>query len=1022
MTTNRFSSLRFLCAAAALASGVVSQFLLRTNQVVLCLALSLGALVLFIFASRKLPGPIVELNAAPIIPGAIGPPLREILYSISHPDFRRFYRDTMDTAKSAARSMKMWLARNQTLTGFLAFLAVLVGQYLISAKQMLSGGVVTGLAVVVFVAAFSKQSALDSSYPESPIIGQSVDPKRSTWRGFWLGLAILFAILAFWLFGTSMPPIVPWLLHLCSIGFLLYSSLNFIKTTASKETSLGWQKNKDGWTWLEIGIFIAILAVAAFLRTFRLDQIPFGLWFDEANYGLEALRILHEPGYLPAYIESTQLPAHFIYLIAFFIRIFGTTAFAIRIVSILFGLATVAAALLAGSELFNRRIGLVLAFFLAVSRWDINWSRIGMHGVTVPFFELLTVGFILRALRRQRMIDYALAGLSMGLGLCFYFSFRIFPLVIGLFLLVLWLNRHDLMRSSWRGLVVVGLGALIASVPVTQLLVTQPDAFWGRMNKVSIFSGKTAAEGWQAASETTLDHLLMFNYKGDRNGRHNLPGEPMLDPITGGLLILGTGLSLWRIRKPGSFLLIVWLLLMLAPGIFSLDFESPQSYRAIGSLPAAYFLAAVPIDALWRMWDQSAEKRRSTGFILALLVVLIGAGYINYHIYFDLQANDNDSWGEFSTAETIIGKTMAKLGPQMDYYVSVFYYDTPTIHYLAPGVTEYHDLETYDSLPIPSDGKKAMVFFVDADREPFFQQAKQYYPNAEFEEFKSPAGKVDLYQITLKPSDLQASQGITVRYYPNSDWTGQPILTQTQTSIKADWKDGNPAPFPLSVQWQGVLFAEQSGAYQMMLTSPAPAELFVDGTNVPLSESSIQTGSINLAMGRHEIIIKTQGKDGHFELTWQPPDSEPAPIPSSLLFLPPIDNKGLLGSYFSNGDWQPPAAFTAVDPYIYFYYHNQPLPRPYTIEWVGRINIKEKGRYQFILESTDESLLFIDGNKVTENDTPNGNQAGELDLDAGFHAIRILYADRTGYTHIYLRWTPPNGEQEIVPQDVLFLP
>lgn len=496
----------------------------------------------------------------------------------------------------------------------------------------------------------------------------------------------------------------------------------------------------------------------------------------------------------------------------------------------------------------------------------------------------------------------------------------------------------------------------------------------------------------------------------------------MLDPISGALLILGAGLSLWRIRKPGSFLLIIWLLLMLAPGIFSLDFESPQSYRAIGSLPAAYFLAAVPIDALWQMWDQSSEKRRPAGFILPLILVLIGVGYFNYHIYFDLQAKNNDSWEEFSTPETIIGKTMAALGPQFDYYISVFYYDTPTIRYLAPEVTGYHDLETYDSLPIPSDDKKAMVFFVDSDREPFVLQAKHYYPNADFKEYKSPAGKVILYQITLKPPDLQASQGITVQYFPNANWGGQPILTLTQPSINADWRDGSPIPFPFSVQWQGILFAEHSGVYHLALASPAPAELIMDGTGVSLSAGSIQTGSVNLAKGRHEIIIKTQGSDGHFELDWQPPDAEMSPIPSTLLFLPPVDNKGLLGSYFSDGDWQPPAAFTAVDPYIHFYYHNQPLPRPYTVEWIGRIYIKEKGRYQFILESTDESMLFIDGNQVVENDTVNGNQAVDVDLTAGFHAIRIRYADRTGYTHITLYWTPPNAEQEIVPQDVLFLP
>ncbi len=99
----------------------------------------------------------------------------------------------------------------------------------------------------------------------------------------------------------------------------------------------------------------------------------------------------------------------------------------------------------------------------------------------------------------------------------------------------------------------------------------------------------------------------MFNYQGDNNGRHNLTGEPMLDPISGTLLVLGLGLSLWRIRQPGSFLLIAWLLLMLAPGIFALDFESPQSLRAIGSLPAAYLLAVVPIDAFWKEWDKIAE-------------------------------------------------------------------------------------------------------------------------------------------------------------------------------------------------------------------------------------------------------------------------------------------------------------------------------------------------------------------------------------------------------------------------------
>ena len=179
-----------------------------------------------------------------------------------------------------------------------------------------------------------------------------------------------------------------------------------------------------------------------------------------------------------------------------------------------------------------------------------------------------------------------------------------FPVVIGLFLLVVWLRRHDFIRSAWRGLLLFSLGVFIASVPVSRFAIFQPEVFFDRMRVTSIFEGKTTEEGWTAVAQTTREHLLMFNYQGDRNGRHNLPGEPMLDPITGTLLVLGVALRLWRIRQPGSWLLLAWLILMLAPGIFSLDFESPQSLRAIGSLPAAYLLAAVPINAIWQEWDK----------------------------------------------------------------------------------------------------------------------------------------------------------------------------------------------------------------------------------------------------------------------------------------------------------------------------------------------------------------------------------------------------------------------------------
>ncbi len=269
------------------------------------------------------------------------------------------------------------------------------------------------------------------------------------------------------------------------------------------------------------------------MRLYRFNQVPFGTWFDEASNGLNALRILNTPGYLPVFVDLDTLPAYLLYLMGLSIRILGSSTLSIRGVSVVFGLGTVAAAYLVGRELFNRRMGLVAAFILAVSRWDVNWSRIGMHGVTVPFFELLTIGLVLRALRRQRLMDYAMVGLSMGLSLGFYTPLRLFPLVVGLFLVLLWINRHDLIQTSWRGMVVLCVVGIIAATPILYLVAFKPDEFFSRMETVSIFAGKTPQEGMQAVAKTTSQHLLMFNYRGDLNGRHNLPGRPMLDPIMG---------------------------------------------------------------------------------------------------------------------------------------------------------------------------------------------------------------------------------------------------------------------------------------------------------------------------------------------------------------------------------------------------------------------------------------------------------------------------------------------------------
>ncbi|PJF45618.1 MAG: hypothetical protein CUN48_17970, partial [Candidatus Thermofonsia Clade 3 bacterium] len=134
-------------------------------------------------------------------------------------------------------------------------------------------------------------------------------------------------------------------------------------------------------------------------------------------------------------------------------------------------------------------------------------------------------------------------------------------------------------------------------------------------------------------------HLLMFNVFGDPNGRHNLPGNPMLDAVTAPLLVVGAAYALRRMAQPAYLFLLLWMLFGLMGGALSLDFEAPQSLRANAALPVAYILAALPLATLSRAWMLAAgryypQALRAPAFLLAIAVI-----DLNAYTYFVRQAN-----------------------------------------------------------------------------------------------------------------------------------------------------------------------------------------------------------------------------------------------------------------------------------------------------------------------------------------------------------------------------------------------
>ncbi|TKJ28965.1 MAG: hypothetical protein CEE40_10205 [Chloroflexi bacterium B3_Chlor] len=916
-------------------------------------------------------------------------------------------------ARASSYSRDAVAKLSKSLWGLLAVILAVTAQTYLARQRVFEAGVLYLAAVVLMVYSVRRQPG--PVQPSPPVEKGRPPALRHRLGLVAVSLAAMLSVMALTQFARPLVPQSAWLLYVVSLA--LFAVANLLMDRGRGEIS-----GERPWSRIEFALLLLILALAAVLRLWGLDQLPFGTWYDEAQNGLTALHILEDSTSRPVYFPRVNSAVHYLYLVAASFRLFGASTAALRMVSALMGIGAVAAGYLTGRELFGRRMGLVLAFLLAVSRWHVNFSRIGMYNASTPLFELVTIGFLLRGIRRERLSDFTWAGMAMGLGMVFYTGFLSFPLVLAFFLAHNSLVERNFFRRFWSGLLVCGVAVLLTVGPVAQYAIRSPEEFWARARKASVFKGKTQAEAWEAVRENAGKHLLMFNYRGDRYGRHNLQGEPMLDPVSGAVMVLGIGVCLWRGRRSRSLLLPVWLGVMLCPGIFSLEWEAPQALRAIGSVPAAYLLAVVPIDGLRREWERGVPQRYARYFVLPVVLLLFRIGYTNYHIYFERQATDFGTWRDFSTAETITAHIMRDLGESVEFYVISLYHSHPTVRFLAPHVTEYHRIETHDSLPLPQTTDKDVVLILDPERFHLYEEAQRYYPGAAFVEYKSPfGGPAVLYSVRLGQGDITSIQGLEGRYRSGNDWSGEPLLTRQDAQLRFDWGDDAPLALPFTVEWNGVLHAHQYGTHRLNLRTPGDAELYLDETLLMRGKGDL-SAEVTLAKGSHAVRLRAVGAKGHFELAWQLPDQAERTIPPWALYVPPVTSNGFLGKYFANGEWKAPVAFTQIDPRLGFYFHIPPLAVPYSVEWEGKILIDEEGVYTFGLQSIDESVLYIDGREVTSSELRGQYQVGEAELESGLHDVGVRYAARTAYLEVYLYWTPPGGGREMVPPEVLFPP
>ena len=400
-----------------------------------------------------------------------------------------------------------------------------------------------------------------------------------------------------------------------------------------------------------------ITAVAACLRFYKLGEIPPGLSGDTAYKGLAANRILE--GERPIFFEEIWggVEPMYMYLLAGFFQLFGSTPVAIKALSALIGTITVPIFYLLVRELFQSRgTALLAASWLTVSFWHISYSRLGWEIILAPLLAILTTLFLWRGLSTNRWEEFVWAGLFLGASLYTYQAMRFLPIFIISYLAYRTLTDKGFCRAHTVKLTAFLLIAVCVFLPLGGYFVTHSDAFLRRAREVSIFNPEKNPRGpIQSLTSNAVKTMGMYSFQGDRSSRHNLSGRPALDILTSAWFILGLLTSLVNRRNPAYSLLLFWLITMSLPPIISDPWTVPHFSRSIGALPAACLFPAIGVQAACKWvkarWPSRTAHRVFTAAVSVLLLASLAATFRDYFIvwasasdlrtdYFDGQFQD----------------------------------------------------------------------------------------------------------------------------------------------------------------------------------------------------------------------------------------------------------------------------------------------------------------------------------------------------------------------------------------------
>lgn len=366
--------------------------------------------------------------------------------------------------------------------------------------------------------------------------------------------------------------------------------------------------------------FLAVLALAAFFRLYRIDQYMIFLGDEgrDAQIVKEMISIHHFPLIgPPTSVGNIYLGPLYYYMMLPVMILFNFSPIAASVMVGVIGVLTVALIYYLGKNFFNRKAGLIASFLYAISPVTIAYSNFSWNPNPLPFFALLSILGLYKVNKTGNFLWMILVGVSLAISLqMHYLSLILIPVAGILYAHEIWYRKSQKRgyKNLTKGTFFAILIFLIIMSPI--FLFDLRHDFLNYKAIISLFSSNTIGINI-FNSLSKIPTLFSYNLIG-----RYIAGENVFLGVIVSIIILSTlvygfykrvkrGILEWPVLALGIWLFVGLIALSFYKGeVYDhyLNFLNPAPFLLLGSLASINFIKG------WKLFSSVA--------ILLLVVIL----------------------------------------------------------------------------------------------------------------------------------------------------------------------------------------------------------------------------------------------------------------------------------------------------------------------------------------------------------------------------------------------------------------